>query len=434
MKSLQGFINISSLVTNIPGRNSPIGELSSQSATYSKEKGLYTDNVDGSIQLITFSSTDQNGELVEANQSLINEVIGMVRKALEYANTNQRPYDQTQFLAELTLHASRVGTGFQMGPLVDGLINIGLPAWMAWRSLLGGGTEVRIWIADAYFADQFSGYEMTVIPPIQNLNLFFNNYQDVVDLIDARSTADLNFRIRQAKANHPETFIEFIDFEFVNRYNPEVRKLTTWVILGYGKEGDNEDARKDAIIDYIVSNSNQNQEQWEIIFPDIFKRTEMVVIPRFDKIAAQNFEDRSSLYSGVLDPAECLQLAESFVTFYPAQHVASNLSMVQFTFKTVAALIVNGVKNARGKETFIGVYPDFIPVPNMSLDAARMTHQTQLFALFMNEMLMHAENPNVSEPLPEGFRRITRDGKIFLTSVHNGINFLVATKANSIYD
>lgn len=431
MQSIQGFINISSLVVNVPGRNSPIGELSTYSRTFSKEKGEYVDMTDPGIQLITFSSTDLSGNLVEVPQPLVNEIIGVARLALKYASEHTRPYNTDDFQGTLQQEIQSYAVDFAMGPLVDGFSDISLPAFLSWRSISQGDVSVHIWLADAYFAEQFGGYEITVIPPLVNLNSFFNTYESVVAQLDQFSISEMGDKIQLYKNKNPETAVRLMEFNFVNRFNTSVMKKTVWGILVYGPEGDNDDAIKDAIIDHLLNNSTQGQEQWEAIFPEIFRRTEMVVIPRWDKKAVINLSDRSTLYSSVVDPQEVVTFAQNFVDFYPTEHVRTNLNIVPYPYKTICLNIVNGIKNLTGKKKFTEIYPDYLPIPSTSLDFARMTLPTQNLILTLDRLLLSAETATTATPLPEGFRRIKRGTKLFVATSLNSITFLVAAKTNA---
>jgi hypothetical protein len=56
MYELKGFSSIDTLVSNVTGVVAPIGELSTYSSTFSKEKKIYPSTLNAYITLKTFSS------------------------------------------------------------------------------------------------------------------------------------------------------------------------------------------------------------------------------------------------------------------------------------------------------------------------------------------------------------------------------------------
>lgn len=433
MKVVQGFVNIASLIKNQPGTNSPIGELSTFSKTYSKEKGLYQSYSHPGYQLITFSSFNQNtGNLLELDQQFVDEILEVVRETFQYTSTRTRPYNFQDMVRTLQQEFKLKISNLTLGELVDG-DQVALPSFLRWNSIIQNNSEVTIWLSDAHFADQYTGYEITVIPPLNILDDFFLPFSSVVSSLEQVSMARLGERIQEAKLRQPETVVRLMEFNFQNRHDPSLKRKTTWGILVYGKEGDYEDAIKDAIVDWLVQNSDFGSEQWQSIFPEIFERTEMVVIPRWDQIATQNLVDRSSLYSSLLNLGEAYQFVQDFINFYDLQHVRSNTYIMPYTFKTIMVTITNGIKNSLGKEDFKRMYSDYLPVPSVSFDFARMQLKTAEFCLFLDDVLLSAETATPTTPLVSGTRRVVRNGIFFISAMHDGINYLVAAKHNPIF-
>lgn len=431
MKTVQGFVNITAYINNQPGNIAKLGELSTHSRTYSKEKGEYQSENYPGYQLITFASLVHNtGEAVEVSQSQVEEILEVVRTAMNYAQTRPTPYSYNDVMLTLQQENKLICKELFVGELIY-YKNIGLPARLSWKSINHGDSDINIWLSDEAFADQYSGYDITVIPPMEDLNAFFQPYTQVSDLLNQTTITELGTRIQGAKDHHPETVVRLMEFDFVNRYDKTVKRKTTWGILVYGKEGDYDDAIKDAIGEWLVQNSSYNYEQWELIFPDIFKRTEMVVIPRWDKLAVQNYTDLSSLYTSVLNLRESVTFAKSMINFYDQSHTDAQSYVTFHPYKTIAMTITNGTNNMDGKKDFKQVYWDYLPIPSTSDDFARQHLHTQNFSLFMGEILKHAETATTITPLPQGFRRLTRSGVFFISGIHNGINFLVAAKANT---
>lgn len=433
MKIIQGFVTIEQYINNTVGVISPFGELSTHSLTYTKDKGEYrTVSIPG-YKLITFKIIDDvNGTSTTIEESLVEEILSIVRSVVGYSTSHIQPYDVEDFENTIRSEYPLVVSGFGMGPMEQGL-STSLPEFLSWSSLNHNYTDIHIWLSDRAFADQYSGYEITVVSPVDNLNSMFLPYTEVTALIASQTTEDLGNKIQEAKNRNPETVVRLVNFDFVNRYDNSRFVNTTWGVLIYGKEGDYIDAIKSAISSYILNNSNFTAEQWRGIFPEIFEQTEMVVVPRWDNLAIENLTDRSSLYSSVFDIASSLSFVGSLVPFYTQNHISDNTYAVAYPYKTLMLNIVNGMFNSINKRDFLEMFPDYLPIPSTSLDFARMQLKTQRFILFMDDVLIEAEKATPISSLPSNMRRVIRNNIFYIASSLNEINFLVAAKYNSQY-
>ena len=430
MNTVHGFVTIESLVSNTPGRISQIGELSTNALTYSKEKGEYTNQDFPDLRLTTFSAvSDTTGQMIEVPASQVYEILAITRAAIAYTEENQRPYLGSDFQDSVEAEFAQTVTGLQFGELVNA-DNIQFPEYIEWKSLMHGNASIKIWFSNRSFEDQYPNYDVTIIPPLENLNQFFFEYGLVESTLNNLSYADFADRIQEAKQKHPETIFKFVEFEIVNRYDRTQRKKTTWGVLIYGKNGDDIDVIKDKILDWVLENSNYDQTQWEMMFPDIFLRTELTFIPQWNKIATTNLTDNSSLYSSVMKYKETLGLAKAVASFYPPEHIEENTAFIPHFFRTLGVAVINGTSNSVTRRDFAEIYPDYIPVPTTSTDFARMSVNTQKMAMALTDLLMEAETMTATSWLPEKIRRVQRQGKLFASTTFDGINLLVALKIN----
>lgn len=434
MQVIKGFVTINQYINNVPGNLSTIGELSTWASTYSREKGEYQFNDIPDYKLITFKSVDSdtNQNLsVEATQG--KQILNIVKEAVSYAQGHIRPYNGLEFLNHLVTTFFNKVTGLHMGNFVDNG-DIALPEWISWTSLEHNGNEIKIWLANQAFLDQYDEYEILVIPPLTNLDELFGPYNTAVTTINSRNAAGLTDLIQNTKGSDPETFIRALEFNYINRQNVSQITTTNWTLLIYGKAGDNVDAIKDAITDYLLANSTHTTEEWITIFPDIFKRTEFVILPRWDKLSIPNLTVNAALYSSILNPAECITFAQAGAPFYAANFVANNTHIVPYDYKAISLLIVNGNDNALGKQSISEMFADYIPVPSTSLDFNRMQLATRDWMILIERLLIAAEDAGEYSTIPIDFRRIKRNGILFITALMDGVNYLVAAKSNAIYN
>lgn len=430
MKIVHGFISMARCASNKPGVIAPFGELSNHSRTFSKEQAEYSNNNIPGFKLITFKSTDSlTGLETELPETLTNEILSVANAIVNYASTHTRPLDSNDFRGSIAANQLLFISDFELGPIATGG-NLELPEFALWKSKANEYSEVRVWFSDSAFSNQYLGFDITVIPPIPLLSDFFLPFEESKAVVESQSMAVFGEKIQAAKARYPETVVKLLEFDLVNKYDTRVKIKTIWGVLIYGNEGDYTDCIKDAIVDYVLANSSYTQEHWELYFPDIFKRTEMIVVPRWDLLAVENLSDRSSLYSSVSPVNGSLSFLKNFLDFYDGAHIDSNSYFVPYSFKTIGLCIVNGLRNSSGKKDFKKLYSDYLPIPSTSLDFARMKLPTQNFILFLDDLLLWAEKTDPLSPLPTGLHRVTRNKKLFISSNHDGVNYLVAAKFN----
>lgn len=426
MKILKGFIVNQNLMSNVPGVIADFGEISTWSLTYTKERGEYHDpNVPG-YRLVSARSYDTETGEIEAPQTLINETIGMAVKTMQYVSQNLRPYDVEDFRNTLLALFYNRAYNINIGVFRNG-DTLALPEWISWQSTNHDNTFVRIWFSNDAFADQFDEYEMTVIPPLDNLDDFFLLPGEVKTKLESVSFSELIEKVQDAKNYHPETYIRSLTFDYIPPNNSE--PITTrWSMLIYGIAGDNIDSIKDAFIDYVLANSTHSRTEWERIIPSLFKRTEFILLPRWDKYSIPNLLIEEGLYSSLSDPLEVIAFCKHNVPYYSNTHVERNITIVPHDYKAISIYVVNGTANIEGKEKFNLLFRDYIPVASTSLDFNRMSTKTREWLLMLQELIILAETTDEFSSLPRKFRRIFRENQLYVSTVVDNVHYLMLTK------
>lgn len=433
MNLIKGFVSIAQFISNTPGTTAALGDLSTWSKTYSREVGEYQDNTLPGYKLYTFRNLDTaTGVPFELTNVQVNEILDVVRQAIVYTNGKIRPYDPVDFQNTLSALLFSKISNLNFGEFVDNG-TIALPAWISWNSLQANHSFVKVWLSDSAFADQFDDYEIVVVPPLDILDNFFNGYSIVVNELASLSTSQMADKIHTAKNNQPETVLRIPTFEFINPLNSAQKTITNWPVLIYGKAGDNVDAIKEALTNYVLANSSRTEDQWRPIIPSLFAHTEFIFLPRWDKYSIPNLTQLAGLYSSVVNPAECIAFARDNIPFYDSSWVEANISILPYDYKCIALLCINGQNNVQGSTQLSELFPDYIPVPSTNLDFSRMQINTREWVLLMGELLIAAETADEFSTVPSSLRRIKRNGVLFISALYENVNYLVAARSNSFY-
>ena len=434
MQLIKGFVTINQFINNTPELVSPLGEISTWSMTYSKEIGTYQDNAILGYRLLTFKSVDSLSSIkLPVASSQATEILSVVKECVAYSGSHIQPHNPLDFKNNLMVAFYGLISDLNFGEFVS-IGAVALPAWVSWKSVVHDGNEIRIWLSDPAFADQYDEFEITVIPPLEPLDNFFGFYNTIVNTLSQQTIDQLSNKIQEFKDIHPETYLRMLTFNFTNRYNPVQKTPTTWAVLIYGKAGDYIDTIKDAIVEYILANSTHSREEWKSIFSDIFDRTEFFLLPRWDQVSIPNLTELSALYRTMLSPVECIEFTKNALPFLESTFIDNNINTMAYDYKAITIISVNGLTNVEGKRKLEEIFPDYLPVSSTTLDFNRMTVKTREWLLVVGEILILAETATELTSLPLKFRRIKRDNILFITFLYDNVNYLIATKSNGFYN
>lgn len=428
MNTVRAFVTKAGYVDNTVKKVNTFFELSPFALTFSKKRGEYQSSHYPGDVLHTFVTQNDTGSYtLPATQ--VDEVLLVVKKTLDYMTTHVFPYSagelQSSVLAALSGTISSLSFGeFYSTP------ELTIPEWIEWKSVDHPDTNVRVWVRNEAFENQFSEYEIVVVPPIDNLDRFFTSYGTVSSELEKITASDTISRIQDWKDGDPESYTRVQSFRYYNPVNKDQFVDADWGVLIYGKNGDNIDAIKDAIVEYTTKKSTRPVDDWKDVFPDIFKRTEFLLWPRWDKISIPNITTLAALYSSVCDPSETYDFAAEKWPGVTPDWLGKNLSVFPFDYKAIQVVVLNGSSNIAGKERITDLFPDYIPVGTASLDFNRMEPVTRDWILAMVELITVAETATEYTSIENPIRKVYRDGVLYLTRMIDQVNYLVAVRAN----
>lgn len=436
--TLKAFLSVGPYINNAVGQTAKFCELSDLANTFSKEKGQYTSNAFPGRSLVSFSSM-LNDVAASAPIGFTDSVHRVLNHALvKSATSGTMPYMRAEFLEQMLIEAGNEATDFDCGLIVgDG--DRWLPEWISWTAKGQADVinRVTVWLTDEAFRGQYTEYQITVIAPLLNIDDFFLPASQVALALQSVTADEQMDRVQEAKGGEPETAIRALTFNYVDPLNATTRISAVWTVLIYGANGDNPDAIKIALFDYILAHSTHAQADWELIFPDIFRRTEFLVLPEWNKLAIEQRTPVSAIYSPILDLNADVALLKSWVTRnfpeYTTAQVNRAMCCLPHHYRSMNLIFVGASKNRDAKYLISDWFADYINVSSTSIDFSRMSSSTMQWALRLASTLIIAENWTSTSALPSNIRRLTRNGITFLVFTYENVNYLVYPRLSAAY-
>lgn len=429
MRIFKGFAQIGPLTDNAANVVAPVGELSTRSRTFTKDLTEHVDNAYLGETLIGFSHTNNGvkGRITASDASKILKAVNWIYTQARLSKfTENRESFQQQFISangseyDLISSGEMIAFSTYFAPEYIEIAPAGQSANYLWR----------VWFANESFYNQYDEFEILVVPPITNLNLFFDDYADVKKLIDAVSQGDVFQRLATAVGKYPQTTQRSDMFQWQDRNDPTLKIPTHWVTAHYGLAGNNLDAVKEAIRTYILANSTHDRDEWATIFPDLFTSTEFIITPMWNDYAVPNQVRESGVYSSILPFQKAMALSYKTCkgTKYTNAHIARVISGITALHKAISCAVVGGPENRNGIDILNEKFPDYICVPTTHPDFMLMSEDTRGFVMLLSEMLMHAEELTSNSGVPQNFNRLIRDGVTYLATSYKDFLWLVVTK------
>lgn len=428
MITIKGFGSNANLTSNVKDIVNEIGELSAYSATFSKDRGVYyQDDVD-SIVLLTFF-TKQDGKDIILSVDQRDHIIKLIKWVYARSIAKGTEIYANELLDDLIDNYSKVADAFKCGEIItDG--NLWMPTWLSWKMKGDEETYIRIWFGDGSFRHTYDEFELTVIPPLPNIDDFFKVSSKVKELLDARTLPKRTEEIELAKENKPETKIRTELFNYVDPLDKTNKIPTYWDTLIYGEAGDNIDSIKDAIIDFILSHSTHGRDEWAEIFPDIFKRTEFILLPDWNVYAIPNRKIEAGIYSPILAIKDIIPELKKFTNLVPDTHRDTYTEIMSHPYKSMLISSLSSNENRDNKFSLKDFFPDYIAQSSTSQDFNRQNETTRAWAEKISEMLVIAEDMTPYTDIPRTYTRLKRDHHLYLVMNFDNVHYLVAAKYN----
>ncbi len=430
MEIFKGFAHIGQMVNNVPDEVSLIGEISSDSLSFKRDKKLY---VSGDYPNITLIGFTQEVDGVETPFITVNQILAIKASAWTYQQANGGNIDsnmesfQQSFIEHFGLELDLV----ESGPHVRYSNNLHCPEYIVIAPKNKSTTmNWKIWFSDQAFLNQYDDYIIVPITPVLNMDSLFDTFEVVTGLTVPPDMQGMNDRANDAKGSYPYTALRTWMFNWVDPSNRDAKIPTYWLTLHYGERGNNLDSVKEALRDHILANSDRPREDWAVIYPDIFTSTEIIVIPAFNKVAVPNRARETGVYSPTISTQDAVMLANALCrgVGYNKVHIDSVTEITNCIYRSAALVTVGGPENQNGINTFSKRYPDYISVPTTHVDFGYMAEETRDFTLLLIEMVRLADEMTGSTSLPKGFNRIVRDDVTYVSSSFKGFLWLVPSR------
>lgn len=427
MHILKGFATHSRFTDNTVLTVNEIGELSTYSTTFAKDKGFYTRSVSNPVTVVSFLNK-QDGVEVTLAPNIRDHVLSVVEEVYQNTVVKAGVIYADELLATLLTKFQAEASTFRCGPIVnDGTFYI--PSWVSWKPNFAE-SDIKIWFSDEAFKAEYDEFIIKVIPPIPNLNDFFKKASVVKELVEARDNATLMDSVQDAKNGFPETRIRSDLYDYVNPLDANIKIKTTWTVLIYGDAGNNIDSIKDSLMDYILSNSTYPREEWVKIFPDIFKRTEFIILPQWNKYAIEPRSVEAGIYSAFISNTDSLNALALAASAYPRAHINQYALSLTHQYKSLALSVVGSNENRDNLFALNQVFPDYINVSSTSLDFNRMSKDTRDFSELLLELIMVAEDMTEYSVIPRIMTKVKRNNKLYIVMSFKNIHYLVYAKSN----
>lgn len=430
MYATKSFCGVMAFAHNQPGENSAIGELTTRAATFSRDLANYHHPTIDGYDLVNFYSRNDDVKEVMTPTS-ISQAIALVDLCVRTTLSTSGEIFQDEILRALVQLAETINVvEVTTGPMVhDG--DKWVPSWISWIDNSDARTNSHtVWLAVDDFLAQYPDYEIAVVSPVDNLDSFFDPGSMVETMIRAITPTQMMERDEVAQNGYPTSWRRSDAYEYQDPLNPSRKFDVYWHILGWGDAGNDPDLIREKMVEWILANSTHSRDDWAVIFPDIFKRTELVFTPVFDRYAAETRTFDYGIYSPIVNSGDTAVYAAKGAPEYPLAHVQANSQGFGFPYRSLFIACIGHIENRDGKFKLSDFFPDYINAPFSSTDAGRMSPETQGWVQKMLELVLLAESWTTATRMPRGIYRLTRNGKTYISATYNRVLMVVLVKSS----
>jgi hypothetical protein len=431
MYNLRGFIAINPFVSNVVGTISTIGELSSHSATFSREVGRYGRAAYPNVRLISFHSKLNDVSVAidpDYEDTVLSMMEWMFQKSIDGTFTNNRDNALQAVFNEFDTIVDIVDMGIMV---TNG--TYWLPESLTFSVRGPDDNLCKVWFSDTAFKAQYDLFEIVVVPPVVPLDDLHRDRTSVLNLLQSITPSSHVKDIEDLRAGIPDTLTISTPYDWVDKNDETITQPTPWTVITYGNAANNSDIIKETIVDYILDNSVYPREEWEKIYPDLFLPTEYFLSPAWHKYSLPNQQNIGGLYSPIVRITEAQYLAELTFYDYDLPHILEYYSVVPTLYKGGLSIVCVGHPRNRNEiYDFTTLWPQYVNISTDQHDFNRISPETAEFIMLLVNMMVIAETMTPFSDVPVGFSRVERGGIYYLSVNYEKIQYLMLLKSNNI--
>ena len=438
MYILKGFMSMPSLADDRKNVVAQFGEFSTYSATFSRDVRNYKELTQPDVELYVMYCVDEMLNRINPSASFRANVLAFGQWVFQQHMLSLIPQNKnkTAFIRAIEAEFPDM-KNVEVGQILDSNTVAGraCPDYVKYRMFDGIiNYQLTIWFSDPAFRTQYDEFEIDLIPPTDNINNLINDKLTVYNYVSKQTNSVVVGKIQDMVGDNPNTSLYPYDITWHDPSDFQSTLPTTWVAVIWGAAGNDIDAIKDAIRDYIAKNSDY--DKWNEIYPDLYSETEFTMFPMWGKLALQDNAMEVGIYASNVKAADIRNHVKQFLpSGYAQSGKAADTFIEDHMFSGTAAyrtVSYGMVGNPNNKNEIIDLnvmYPDVnFALNSTDNDFGRMSLSTQGLCLKMNEALNVAREYDPGENLPYDYTRMARRGYYYVAFQYEGYTYAILTR------
>lgn len=427
---IKGFARLFNFTNNQIGEDCTFGEVNDYMMTFSKNIGQYSSSNYPNVELLTYSAlndTNQESLLNDTTKEYLLKVINIISQGV-LAKTIGNNVQSVK-----TLLLTALGNEFQLLS-IGKIINYGdyyCPTYIDFKYLGDDLTTTMLWFGQDAFIQQYEDYEHIVVSGIEELDKLFGEPDVVKKALDEITPLLMNEKERDAIGTRPETSTVSHQY-MVYSLNKEKIGNTYFSIVIYGQYGINTDLERETLIDYILKHSSHTREEWEIVLPDLFVKTEFRLFPTWDKTGLPNNGVNGAMYRSSTKIKDAKEILSKYCSDFSESHLSKYGCINAARYKSIMLVSVGHPDNRHKIYSLDEQWPYYGNIRTTSEDYGRYDEDTKKFLDALLTMFKIAENIDEIVTFPRNFTKIKRGDLVYVSHTLNNIQYIMLSKKSML--
>lgn len=432
MYNLYGFVEIPNFGNKTPGQVATVGELSQLGRTFSTEIEQYTSTTYKDVQLVSIDSR-RDDSLVTVGLTYSDGALHIAQWLYDRSIQGQLGNDPVAIRQALNAQFGSSVNIKTVGDIVTQNGRYYFPAYLAFSMTnTGEDNDIYLWFADEYFTQKvpYPRYEMRPLLPFDDIDLLMGGPESVLPLLKALTAADFANRAQTLAGSKPY-YLWSNEYEWHCLTNSDITYSCPLGELINGLAGVNIDFIQANLRTTILTQSAHSEDDWRIVLPQLFKKTEFLLVPLWDRKSLYNQDESTRLYSPTtrLKDATIKAYTDKYMTDLSASFLDGNLCLSGSAYKNLSFLSCGNPDNYGAKTSFDAQFPEYAVVNTLSPEFSKIPARVRLFITKMVDLFMTAETATASSLVPTGFTRVERNGVSYITFTYESCQYLCPIRA-----